>query len=70
MLFNLVSGISPTPSITTKKLVQDIKRLNLPLLQAELQIEAQAEDIGMCGSGNFTCKLSFWNRNKNRRNNE
>ena len=35
----------------SKKLVQDIKRLNLPLLQAELQIEAQAEDIGMCGSG-------------------
>ena len=43
----------------SKKLVQDIKRLNLPLLQAELQIEAQAEDIGMCGSGILLVNYPF-----------
>lgn len=43
----------------SKKLVQDIKRLNLPLLQAELQIEPQAEDIGMCGSGVLLINYPF-----------
>ena len=43
----------------SKKLVQDIKRLNLPLLQAELQIETQEEDIGMCGSGILLINYPF-----------
>lgn len=35
----------------SKNLVQELRRLNLPLLQVELCVEAQQEDFGMCGSG-------------------
>ena len=35
----------------SRNLVQAVRRLNRPLLQVELCVEAQAEDFGMCGSG-------------------
>lgn len=35
----------------SKNLVQEIKRLGHPLLQAELRVKKQEEEIGMCGSG-------------------
>ena len=35
----------------SKNLTQDLRRLNIPLLQAELCIEPQEEVFGMCGSG-------------------
>lgn len=35
----------------SKNLVQELRRLNLPLMQIELCVEAQQEDFGMCGSG-------------------
>ena len=35
----------------SKSLVQQIKRLNVPLLQSELCVTAQEEKVGMCGSG-------------------
>lgn len=45
----------------SKKLVQDVKHLGLPLLQVELCVEPQKEERGMIGSGmlilNFPYKL-------------
>ena len=45
----------------SRNLVQAVRRLNRPLLQVELCVEAQAEDFGMCGSGmlvvNYPYKL-------------
>lgn len=35
----------------SRNLVQAVRRLNLPLLQVELCVEAQQEEYGMCGSG-------------------
>ena len=35
----------------SKNLVSDIKRLNVPLIQAELRVDEQDEVYGMCGSG-------------------
>lgn len=35
----------------SKNITQELKRLNLPMLQAELCIEPQEEEFGMCGSG-------------------
>ena len=35
----------------SKKLTNDIRRLNYPLLQVELCIQEQEEEFGMCGSG-------------------
>ncbi|MGN0916323.1 MAG: 23S rRNA (adenine(2030)-N(6))-methyltransferase RlmJ [Succinivibrio sp.] len=35
----------------SKNLTNDLRRLNLPLLQAELCVEKQDEVYGMCGSG-------------------
>ncbi len=43
----------------SKNLAQDLKRLNLPLLQAELQVEEQNEDFGMCGSGMLILNYPF-----------
>ncbi len=45
----------------SKSLVQQVKRLNAPLLQVEMRVGAQGEDYGMCGSGmlivNYPYKL-------------
>lgn len=35
----------------SKNLVQQMKRLNRPLLQVELRVSEQQEEYGMCGSG-------------------
>lgn len=35
----------------SKNLTQGLKRLNVPLLQVELRVQAQEEEFGMCGSG-------------------
>lgn len=35
----------------SKNLTQDLKRLDYPMLQAELRVSEQDEEIGMCGSG-------------------
>ena len=35
----------------SKNLTSEIKRLNVPMLQAELRVEAQDDVYGMCGSG-------------------
>ena len=35
----------------SKELTQELRRLNVPLLQAELCVEPQQEIRGMCGSG-------------------
>ena len=35
----------------SKNLVQQVKRLNRPLLQVELRVTEQQEEYGMCGSG-------------------
>ena len=35
----------------SKNLAADIKRLNVPLIQAELRVNEQDEVYGMCGSG-------------------
>lgn len=35
----------------SKMLVQEIKHLNIPCLQAEIQVNKQEEEFGMCGSG-------------------
>lgn len=43
----------------SKKLVQDIRRLNYPLLQAELIVDTQQEDFGMCGSGMLILNYPF-----------
>lgn len=43
----------------SKNLVQELRRLNFPLLQAELRICAQAEDLGMCGSGMLILNYPF-----------
>lgn len=43
----------------SKNLVQELHRLNFPLLQAELRICAQGEDLGMCGSGMLILNYPF-----------
>ena len=43
----------------SKTLVQEIKRLNYPLLQAQLQVEEQQEEFGMCGSGMLIINYPF-----------
>lgn len=35
----------------SRNLVQEAKRLNIPLIQAEMRVNAQGEERGMCGSG-------------------
>jgi len=35
----------------SKNLTQDLRRLNLPMMQVELCVEPQEEVFGMCGSG-------------------
>lgn len=43
----------------SKNLVSDIRRLNVPLLQAELKVTAQDEVFGMCGSGMLILNYPF-----------
>lgn len=43
----------------SKNLVQDLRRLNLPLLQVELCVTAQGENFGMCGSGMLVVNYPF-----------
>ncbi len=43
----------------SKELTQELRRLNFPLLQAELCVEKQSEERGMCGSGMLIVNYPF-----------
>ncbi len=43
----------------SKELTQELRRLNMPLLQAELCVEKQDEVRGMCGSGMLIINYPF-----------
>lgn len=43
----------------SKELTQDLRRLGLPMLQAELRVMPQQEERGMCGSGMLILNYPF-----------
>ena len=43
----------------SKNLVQEVKRLHMPLLQVEMCVHQQEEEFGMCGSGLLIVNFPF-----------